>query len=432
MANRIAVDMMDFRLQHKFYGSNFHYWVMKRIAGNYLAKYIKIYNQSLWDYFNCTADKPCCSTVYDIKDKLPEPLRTMMCGQPRIKDMCRYMARPVASVNLLKMRNATDFTVYPDNDGNGFPDVPDGYKFSTYFGNHRPYMRCWDTGSECGSASSSPDWNDDTGAEYAILGAGREGQSCKIGGDGNIDFLPPSDFLFNKPNPILDWMELKLYQVTAQRRLGLKCLPRHEESFKIGHGEHFVLNKAGLEVPLPITVPDPQDPTKTITKSINTTWPWSWRGYAIDPVEKDRFPNFGATALPATQEGLDNAVQGEILIFDEKVVGKKRLPYVGIVTDQNNIGSNDQATDDTSFVTIYSLNHGKFPNACANTDRLFTGTKLTMWKKKLPSDVDTMLNDLGATTGKATKECDDPALANCIEPLWGKVKRYRLSDDKRG
>lgn len=429
MLNRIPVDLMDFRLQHKFSGSpraaNFHHWIMRRIAGNYAAMVTYLPNgDTLWDSAGCSASEPCCSTAYDVEDTLQEPLRTMYCGQPRIDEMCEYMARPLAPLNVLKLRDSLDYTVYPDDDANGFADVPDGYKFSTYFANHRPYMRCWDTGRECGGESSSPDWESSKGANYALMGAGREGESCKIGGDGKIDYLPGSIIPYGNPNPILDWMELKLYQVSAQRRLGLKCIPRHEESFKIGQGEHFALYKGGIEVPQP----DPTNPGR----SINITWPWSWRGYVGDPVEQDRFPNFAAPSTPSVEEGLDGALQGDYLIFDTEVVGKKRLPYVGIVVDQNNLASNDKATEETSFVSMYAINHGKFPDACANTDRLFTGAKMTLWKKTLPSNVDTLLNDLGAGAGHASKECEDPALSNCIEPLWSKVKRYRPVDDRRG
>lgn len=427
----IPVDIMNFRLEKKFNGSNFHYWTHRRIKGNIAAMTVLyIYDgsnlETWWDYFNCSADEPCCSTAYDVDDTLPEPFRTMLCGQPTYEDMCTYMSKPVAPLNVLKMRDATDTTVYPEG-------VPDGYKFSTYFGKHRPYMRCWDTGSECGSDTISPDLSSTTGANYALMGAGREEQSCTIGGDGDRDTRTPfmSATRSDKANPIADWMELKLYQANALRTLGLKCLPRHEETLKIGEGEHFILYKTGVEMPQQVEIPDASAPGGKITRTSQYVWPWGWRGYVSDPKPEWRFPNFGSGGSATMQAaGLDNAEPGDILVYDQDVV-KNRNPYLALVSEANTLATNKNATPENTKISAYSINHGKFPDACGNTDRLFMGSRLEMYKTTLPGDFQAMLDTLQASAPVKNNTCDDPALSNCVENNWAKVKRYRISEDKR-
>lgn len=427
----IPVDIMNFRLEKKFNGSNFHYWTHRRIKGNIAAMTVLyIYDgsnlETWWDYFNCSADEPCCSTAYDVDDTLPEPFRTMLCGQPTYEDMCEYMSKPVAPLNVLKMRDSTDTTIFPEG-------VPDGYKFSTYFGNHRPYMRCWDTGSECGSDSIKPDLTSTEGMKYAIMGAGREEQSCTIGGDGDRDnrSIFATTEPYDEANPIADWTELKLYQANALRTLGLKCLPRHEETLKIGQGEHFALYKGGIEVPQQVELPDASAPGGKVTRTSPYVWPWGWRGYVSDPTPEWRFPNFGSGGTATMQSaGLDTAMPGDILVYDQDVA-KNRNPYIALVSEANTKATNTKATDANMKVSAYSINHGKFPDACGNTDRLFMGSRLEMYKTALPGDFQNMLDVIQKDAPVKNNTCDDPALSHCIENNWGAVKRYRFSDDRR-
>ncbi|MFO1243301.1 MAG: hypothetical protein U1E36_08945 [Rickettsiales bacterium] len=427
----IPVDLLNFRLDHKWENGNFHWWIMRRIAANTLLfldrdPYVGLYYR-VWQPNNCSAREPCCSTAWDVDDKLSGALKYIFCGSPDIDEMCEYMAKPVAPINVLKMRDSTDTTIYPNK-------VPDGYKFSTYFGINRPYMRCWDTGSECGSTTIDPDYTKSDGANYALMGAGREEQSCTIGGDGDIDnrlgfaAIFPSD----SANPIADWMELKLYQVNAQRVYGLKCLPRHEETFKIGQGEHFALYKAGVEVQQDVEIPDPKTPGGKMIRQETFVWPWGWRGYVSEPDPKWRFPNFGIAAPVTLKTGLDEAKSGDILVFDKDVVqsgaaGSWRNPYLAIVSGANTPFTNPDVKPEKTYITAYAINHGKFPDACGNTDRLFTGATYEMYKSAVPEDFGNMLKKLGAPDGT----CDDPALAKCKETKWDTVKRYRFDEDVR-
>jgi hypothetical protein len=422
-ASTIKVDIMKWRERR------FHRHVTARLAFNIITYPLRCGKIRCWRLWGCTSRGYCCSTEWDRRDVVPTSWCNLGTGNSGLTmgQLCESLAKPVVPVNALKMRDAEDESNFPEG-------VPPGYRFDSYFKNHRPYMRCWDTGQECGLPQGTPypaAMFMENGSTYAIMGAGREGQSCLIGGsEGRLDVPSPS--------PITDWMELKLYQVNSMRR-GLFCLPRNELTNKYGDTEQVVLNMSGAAVQ--IRVPNPEDGEMNRYKTI--PWPKAWRGYVMDIDPERRFPNFGGSGAGIEAPGLDNAKPGDILIFDEEVVmagGKRgdskgddavwRLPYVAYVTDANTNATREggaAANESPDMVRVVAHNHGKFPDACGNTQDMYMGESFTMYKDALPGFVTERLSKVGEHTDK----CVDPSLNDCIEPLWSTVKRYNIHADLR-
>ncbi|MFN9114739.1 MAG: hypothetical protein ACK5XN_32150, partial [Bacteroidota bacterium] len=88
------------------------------------------------------------------------------------------------------------------------------------------------------------------------------------------------------------------------RRNNLSCIGRYEKMFKIGSAENFVLSKAG----------------SGYTSRIGEQWPWplGWRGYITTPQTGEKFPNFGSTSSLREIKGLDNALPGDIIVYQPR------------------------------------------------------------------------------------------------------------------
>lgn len=415
-SNIIKTDIMTWRLPA------FEFYMTWRIAFNIICFNAQFVGIPCWEYFGATADDPPCPTKFWGPEKvelvLSRQMRQILCGPPHIEDLCEHITKPVAPANALKLR---------ENNDENFPEgVPQGYTFEEYFEDHRPYMRCWDTGMECGRDYPPPYgegvidpylFDGDAGMEYAVMGAGREGESCTIGGGNGVT----ASQVDMGADPIMDWMELKLYQLRGMRETGISCIVKHEKVFKVGNGEEIIANRAGGVYQK--TTPD----TKGNYNRYGTfPWPLQWRGYITDPEVELRYPNFGAGgAAPLRGNGLDDALMGQILVFDDEIVeGNGRLPYVAFVTETNN-----EITEgvEPHFVKAVAYNHGKFPDACANTEYWGQGEEYTMYKDTLPA----YNQGLFEGVGEHTETCDDPMNSFCIEPLWGDVKRYFPKDDLR-
>ena len=433
LVNIIKTDVLTWRKP------SFELYMNWRIAFNILCYNIKIYGVDCFKLFDADEENPPCPTAYDgiekaeiANYKLPDgygtftgsiQLRKLLCGPPHIEDLCEHITKPVAPANALKLREANE---------ENFPfGVPQGYTFAQYFGDHRPYMRCWDTGLECGrdidpvygEGVVDPYLLDGTaGAEYAVMGAGREGESCTMGG-GNGETVSQVD---GEGDPIMDWMELKLYALRGMREVGINCLVKHEKVFKVGSGEELLANRAGGQYQKP--TPDTQC---ELTRYSTFPWPLQWRGYITDPEEEFRYPNLGYGAAPLRGTGLDATRPGEILLFDESVVqagapGSWRVPYTAFVTEACNEAAECPPAP-SHFVKAVAYNYGKFPDACAVTDNWFQGEEYTMYKGALPD----YNADLFEAVGEHTTSCDDPANSFCTEQYWDTVKRYFPKDDQR-
>ena len=361
--------------------------------------------------------KPPCSTRFDRRDRY-----SFMCGE-KIKKCCDRISKPLAPLNALKLMK---------NDGKR----PEGYVFKEYFGNHRPYMRWWDTGAEAGGTNrSEPDLYSKEGSDDAIIGVGTEKQSCKYGGNGG------------GANPITSWAELKLYQARVFRDYNLNCLGSYEKLYKWGGSEEFVLARAGGEYSQRVA-------KGTYFTTVNRQFPLGWRGYISDPDVNSRFPNMFSTDKVAgamVNGGLDEAQAGDIIMYDPDLfaAGAKRLPLLAYVTQANNKASYrekpvggapgaQRTVQGLEYVKVMDYNHGKFPDVCGVTDNWGIGQERTIYKTALPGEIETLfLKREQDANNNATKEhiptrtCEDSDMGYCIEPLWSRIKIYRPIKDVR-
>ncbi len=263
------------------------------------------------------------------------------------------------------------------------------------------------------------------GSNYAILGAGREGESCMIGGgkgEGGVA----------NPDPITSWSELKLYYVRSTR-MNLKCLANHEKLFKHYTGEGGLLRSAGQSIPRREKCANGSDGCYA-----NVEMPFPWLGYLSDPKAAQRFPNFGNVNVTVTNlgKGLDDAMPNDVLVFGEDLVrtGNKatdRNPYVGVVANAENAATRRAngggKSSSLEFVKIRAYNHGKYLDACGNTDMLGDSTVYTMFKSGMIEPYLTIYKELGNNNNvPPSYHCLDPALSACIEPLWENIPRYKI------
>ncbi len=414
-AKDVPTDVMTWRKP------GFELYITWRIAFN-IACYEYPY---CWAYFMGTSEDPPCPTKYNGPEKVEiitnKQTRQVLCGPPHIVELCDHITKPVAPANALKLRDINE---------ENFPfGVAQGYSFKQYFGENKPYMRCWDTGLECGRTEPPiimygiPDLyqaEELDGANYAVVGAGREGESCLIGG-GNGTTVSQVDGM---ADPVMDWMELKLYQLRGRRETGLDCLVKHERVWKLGNGEEIITGRSGGQWQKLLPSVEGE-----LIQYDTMPFPLSWRGYVGEPEPEMRFPSLGAPGPLALPAGLDYAWPGEVLVYDQDVTmvgppGTWRLPYIGFTTEVNNVRAEGKGLH---WVKMLSYNHGKFPDSCGNTEYLGLGEEFTVYKTDLPTHNKETLDALG----HHTKECEDPMLSACIEPLWGAVKRYVPIQDIR-
>lgn len=436
-------------------------------------------------------DKPC-SVRYDEADTVAQcgwPTDNGGCGtlgnfsqrnDGKNGDCCYNITAPVPALNILKVRPGYDNEALKPGalksnpratgrdgekvsivggwdgqrvqDGNGAglkgeggnvavsvdnPGAPEGYTFHEHFRDHRPYMRWWDTGAESGNMLQEHTDAESKGGSFdALVGVGIEKSNCGIGGWGNPDKLDGNT----------SWVELKMYQARSQYMTGLRCISRYEKLFKRGAAEDYVLRLAGGNFTSSITG------TGT-AGSLQLEWPLGWRGYTSEPEQAYRFPYF-ITLFRTPQYmnpagafvggGLDNALPGDILIWDADVSANERLQHVAYVSKadneaMNNAGGPEYILTKKRFfpppvraanipsVTVMDYNHGKYPDACGTTNWWGVGPERTLYKGRIPPNMQAIADrkDVTRTT------CANPDLSSCIENLWGSVKIYRPWKDVR-
>lgn len=265
------------------------------------------------------------------------------------------------------------------------------------------------------------------GADYAILGAGREGESCMIGGGKGEGGLA-------NPDPITSWSELKLYYVRGMR-MNVKCIANHEKLFKYYTSEDGLLQVIGAR-DIPIRE---RDDRGQLSRYHLTAMPFPWLGYLSDPRGDRQFPNLPNPNVSVSNvgSGLDGAMPNDVLVFGESLVrtgnpATDRLPFVGKVMNANNdaVRAATGATSGGSgvdFVKIRAMNYGKYPDVCGNTDMLGDTTVFTMFKSELPKDYQRRFSALGGNKNvPPSYHCLDPYLSACIEPLWAQIPRYQI------
>ncbi len=351
--------------------------------------------------------RPACSTSFEAADKDPK-----MCKEQckvSIIDCCGELAKPLAPLNILKMVPYTN----KEKKQNIFAE---GTTFEEYFGDHRPYMRLWDTGTEWGAVNGkSVDLRSDVGARIRIAGVGTDDRSCRIGGWGYMASNPTQRFMGdmcvklppgNTVHPLTSWTELKLYQMRTYRRFGLNCLGTYEQLVKPTMMEDVALNLAGGSVVV-----------NSNGKSRTQPWPMSHRGYLWDTDPKTQFPNFprkDGDPAPVIR-GLDNAQPGDIVSLtpqdyaeaypnrpaikeqgrNPKNFSQEFVPFLGFVTAARNSASMSQYQDpdDTSItpptaadkdaysVEVLQSNAGTYPDACGVTEQQGNAKKRLIYRR---------------------------------------------------
>lgn len=428
--------------------------------------------------------KKPCSVQYDKADVISQcawGAEEGGCGSygdysQRPGDCCFNITAPVPSLNMLKTRPGFNNEAKtpgwsPSNpdirdqfipggwdgqrvqaEGGNVPEsnsnrgAPEAYTFYEHFRDHRPYMRWWDTGAESGHLLQERALAEDDQGKYdTLVGVGVEKNNCGIGGWGN-----PAQLDGNT-----SWLELKLYQARTQNQYGMRCVGRYERLFKSKADEDYVLQLAG-------GVYDTFYHGSSSATSSAVNWPLGWRGYTSEPQGAYRFPyykNIGEyDASAKVIYGLDNALPGDIIVWDEDVVGNTRLPHVAYVMQVDNrayrtamsAAEASEGAGDTTYrpsiqgddrnrvfkgprffdkpergepidsITVVEYNHGRYPDACGMTNWAGVGPERTLYKEKLPSNLVNAATNLGANTS-----CANPDLASCIEEKWGNVKVYR-------
>lgn len=420
-------------------------------------------------------DKPC-TLRYDEADTVSQcayPTEDGGCGtlghfsqrdEEDNGDCCYKITAPVTPLNILKIRPGYDGEVLrPGSDdiddfldgawegervndgvpnsmyfGEGGsvqvteqnPGAPEGYTFHEHFRNHRPYMRWWDTGAESGHILKETTAADSAaGSLDALVGVGIEKNNCGIGGWGR-----PQDLDGNT-----SWLELKLYQARSQHMNGLRCIARYEKVFKRGASEDYAHRLAGGNFDTSVT-------GTASSGSVSLNFPLGWRGYASENDTRYRFPymlsypQYDLSAHDAVTLGLDGALPGDIIVYDKDVTDDKRLQHVAYVLRADNAamrsrtGSQGESplTAKRFFppptrgemipsVTVLDYNHGRYPDACGNTNWWAVGPERKIYKGDIPENMKSMARRQGVTD----VTCGNPDLTACAEPLWGSIKVYR-------
>lgn len=335
---------------------------------------------------------------------------------------CNLLKEHVPLENMLEIRpleeldpNKPPYKTWEPQNRDGYPtEGGESYYFTdsedasgAEFTRAQPWVQHWDFGTpHCDG------WND------AVVGLGAPNDNCRIGG----------------------WEEMKLYQARCYSHFNIRCMCDYEKTFKLGSAEEYVLRRAGAYIKAGnygISLNDTGKMLRAERKE-NWIWPLSWRGYVTDDRPPQRFPNLYTQGSSSLLTNLDNALPGDIIIWDRDVVGDTRLPHVAYVVyadtaaycaKQAQIGRGGRAC--TGRLVIAEMNFGKFPDMCGNTDRWNVETYREVYK---PGAFDTLLAtnrlqfppDLSpGGAGYTAYSCSDPSLKRCREEYWGNVKIFR-------
>lgn len=405
------------------------------------------------------------------------------CIGKELKDICHDAAKPVYSMNFLKIRSRKgDFrTDQPQSEGSfrstidnlrrtkADEDPAQGNGFREYFGNRRPYMRWWDTGKEAFQMDDRPDYWCDWGQNDAVIGVGRDynsihgrkAQLCRFGGGDGIggNCFKPDEWKQGQGVPDgrkfpslagSEWAELKMYQANCMRHERLNCLCQYEKTFKVKSSEDKALYMMGglSEVIGVITqvATGQGGGVADVYKELENYSPLSWRGYASTPFNRDtratspaislnqQFPYLFADPSASFSNpaiitgGLDKARIGDIIIYP---AGSGVLPHVAIVTDAHNLETYDNdiqnIPDRSRWIRVQDANNGKYPDACGVTSLIGNGPVRTLYASK--DDMPDALKALIEQQVTSTYYCDDPAMGKCVERRWDDLILYRPSMD---
>jgi hypothetical protein len=401
------------------------------------------------------------------------------CLEKDVGQVCGEVAGPVIGLNFLKIRPTKDEKFLDSADAqfankinglaraDGSVNPPDIYHFRQHFGNHRPYMRWWDTGNESfqnntenarSDTPKKPDYFCDWGANDTYIGVGRDYNSihsknaniCAYSGGndaGDGRCFTPAQWKQAGYSMLggTEWAELKMYQTNCYKTKGLNCLCSYEKVFKPLTGEDAVLLSHGGTQNVPQSFADKDKDGNDVirTETLPVRVPLGWRGYASSPYGKDtQFPylyTYEKDLADVFMTGLDFAQAGDIVVWPADGALRSTLPRVGQVVRAENNASKDGVALGHGYVVIEDMNNGQLPDTCGNTTMLGYGperrifaTKEDMFKYHDPKGD----NQAGSTPQRireqvvSTYDCEDPSLPVCVEKFWNAVRVYRTSQEK--
>lgn len=405
------------------------------------------------------------------------------CGK-KMQTVCSDLRKPLTMINRLKMRyhNENDKKDSKKDNNVLTEGVPEGMKFSDYFGNHMPYPRLWDTGqplqkTPSGDKNAQPPL-DTTGQYTTIVGVGREAASKKAAGstknkDGEALTTVQTDqrcktmgwggdasfggVKVRVPDALTSWTELKLYQTRTLRNVGLNCMGRYEKVFKSGSAENMMMIISGGEWQKaiiqkcdrdtngrtqncePMTLKEyvdagsPKDDDSVVyMKQLEADgWPNSWRGYLSAKVDGMRFPKFGGNS-GSTQTGLENAELGDIVMMpkgpaDGSTAKDTGLPKLAFVIELRLPNNSDCSSQKNCYVKVLEPDNGKWPDVCGTTDTW--GEMKTRYYFKpghFPNEAAAELKRINSTS-----DCKETKLSHCEFSKWDDIEIYRIRSDIR-
>lgn len=447
---------------------------------------------------------PPCSTRYNKADP-PGGICAQACPTG-IKQCCHDLSKSLTPINALKMtpykkrdnkyvesdireryEHVMNQTVFQKKEDETYRYTADGLSFMEYFGDRRPYMRMWDTGSEEGALGNmlgQIDYSSNSGAYVRIVGVGDDKRSCRAGGWRGMQdyldksgqktpfFVPDTDLtrapgvltnkVLNQPgtemhqaHALTGWSSLKLYQARCYKYFRLNGLCMFEKVFKQYTAEDAALQMAGVKLQV----------SGTNNKPFALEWPLAFRGYvgsdgpnAKETMPEERFPNFGITGRNrGLMQGMYSAIPGDILIWDfESFAQKKRLkqeeskypytayntitPHVAYVTSANTPSMSPSGKGRGTapfYIDVTTYNQGRNPDTCGLTDQVAAPStrRIYMEYDKMPDTIKQTFEKLAkATNMPATSvaSCYNPDLSVCFDDMWHYVKVYRPVLDHRG
>ncbi len=285
---------------------------------------------------------------------------------------------------------------------NAFYDPEDG----KLVGYHMPYMRWWDTGASAGQKYHGGSFVNTLSSFDTLIGVGREERNQEdieevkhladsMASDPNNKHIQyaTSQVRESEMGRWGGWTELKAHAMQTIRRNNLFCVGRYEKLVKPGDQESLALAMAG----------------SGYTSVNSVQWPWSmgWRGYASDTHGRNFPMHFTTPSGGALLAGLDNALEGDIIIYN--IANVTHVAYVtgigGFAVDGSNTPLPDKNLKaEFNYATgrfeqgglggpvlhptriyIKSWDDGKFPTSTGSSIMWGMGPERTIYKVQVPT-----------------------------------------------
>jgi len=229
------------------------------------------------------------------------------------------------------------------------------------------------------------------------------------------------------------WNEYKLYMARCINWFGINGGCSYWQNFYPGSAENYVMDRASGFIKLrkpgdrcgAYTQVGTGDNMQVIANAYDDcpdiVWPMNVPTSSTPALMFDNWPGrVGATNSEGEQfivSGLENAEQGDIVIFDQThndigspAESKSRLPFAGFV-------SGKPRGENRGCIEVKSMNDGKYPDACLVTDKwnLLTNRIMCPQDDEIPEE----------------QICQHSDFNKCWDPDWSKYIVYKVRKDDR-